>query len=150
MKYQVVKTYGHHEGMSCTFRQWRADHSHCRYIHGYAIGVELTFECQDLDSREWCLDFGSLGPIKEWLKSMFDHKTLVAEDDPHIDDLMHMAHLGLMDVVYVPAVGCEKFAEMIYARVKDWLDRGPEAARVTLRSVRVSEHSGNSALYDAD
>ena len=26
-----------------TFRQWRAKHSHCQYIHGYAMEFKVTF-----------------------------------------------------------------------------------------------------------
>ena len=37
MIHRATKTYGHDLGLSVAFRQWRAD-SHCRYLHGYAIG----------------------------------------------------------------------------------------------------------------
>jgi 6-pyruvoyltetrahydropterin/6-carboxytetrahydropterin synthase len=43
MIHRATKTYGDDLGLSVAFRQWRAD-SHCRYLHGYAIGVRLTFE----------------------------------------------------------------------------------------------------------
>ena len=35
--WRSTKTYGHEEGLSCCFRQWRATHSHCRLLHGYAL-----------------------------------------------------------------------------------------------------------------
>ena len=35
--YRSSKTYGHEIGLSAAFRQWRAQ-SHCRLIHGYALG----------------------------------------------------------------------------------------------------------------
>lgn len=145
MRYQVIKTYGHHEGWSCTFRQHLAD-SHCRFIHGYALAFELTFECGDLDSRNWCMDFGDLKPVKSWLQDMFDHKTLVARDDPHYECLVEMAGRGLIDLRSVPAVGCEKFAELVYQHVKEHLRSTSYHPRVVLMSVRVSEHSGNSAV----
>ena len=49
MAYYSTKTYDHNEGLSCAFRQWRAEDSHCRFIHGYAIAVSLTFGCKELE-----------------------------------------------------------------------------------------------------
>ena len=69
MKYQVIKTYGNETGLSCAFRQWRAD-SHCNLIHGYALGFEITFEADKLDDRNWVIDFGDLGVLKKMLKEM--------------------------------------------------------------------------------
>ena len=74
MTYYSTKTYDHNEGLSCAFRQWRAD-SHCNLIHGYALGFEITFEAEELDDRNWVIDFGDLGVLKKWLKEMFDHTT---------------------------------------------------------------------------
>jgi 6-pyruvoyltetrahydropterin/6-carboxytetrahydropterin synthase len=145
MKYSVVKTYGHQEGWACTFRQHKAT-SHCRFIHGYALAFELTFECSDLDSRGWCIDFGDLKPIKNWLQDMFDHKTLVAEDDPELSRLTEMAARGLIDMMVVPATGCEKFAELVYNRVIAYLAETSYYPRVDLVSVKVAEHPGNGAI----
>ena len=78
------KTYTHATGHSCAFRQWKAD-SHCNLIHGYALQFEFTFGGDQLDERNWIVDFGGLKPLKEWLKEMFDHTYLVAEDDPELE-----------------------------------------------------------------
>lgn len=144
MAYQVIKTYGNHEGWSCTFRQHLAK-SHCRFLHGYALGVELVFECEELDDCNWCIDFGDLRAIKEQLKDLFDHKTLVAADDPQLRLFVTMAEAGLIDMIIVGAVGCEKFAEMVYTIV--YLHLTDYAPRVRLVSARVFEHSGNSAVF---
>lgn len=146
MAYQVTKTYGPELGLSAAFRQWRAD-SHCRFIHGYALGFKFTFECEDLDVRNWCVDFGGLKGLKQILVDNFDHKLLVAEDDPHIGDLMRLDSLGLAEVIVLPAVGCEKFAEYVYKVGEQWLKDAGFAPRCRLVSVEVSEHSGNSAIY---
>ena len=146
MSYQVIKNYGHNEGWSCTFRQHRAE-SHCRFIHGYSLGFELTFECSDLDAHNWCIDFGALKPVKAWLQDMFDHKTLVASDDPQLESFKDMAKRGIIRMIQVEAVGCEMFARMVYEHVQTYLIRTKHAPRVRLASVRVSEHSGNSAVY---
>lgn len=149
MSYQVVKRYGHEEGWSCTFRQWRADHSHCKYIHGYPLAFELTFECESLDDRNWVLDFGSLKPLKAWLQNNFDHKMLVANDDPQIDLFTTMASGpdAIADVIYIDHVGCEMFAKMTYEQADVLLEQMGMKPRVWLRQVKVSEHGGNSAVY---
>lgn len=141
--YQSTKTYTHAHGLSCCFRQWKAD-SHCNTLHGYSLQIEVTFE-GPLDQRNWVMDFGGLKRLKGWLESTFDHKTLVAEDDPQYALFVAMGNSGLIDMVTVPAVGCEKFAEQIY----DWLDGIPnweyDDTHPKVQSVKVSEHPGNSA-----
>ena len=73
-KYLSTKTYGHNIGLSAVFRQPHADHSHCRFLHGYSLAFKFTFGCDDLDHRNWCVDFGGLKPLKQWLEDSFDHK----------------------------------------------------------------------------
>ena len=65
--YRSTKTYDHTEGLSCCFRQWRATHSHCRLVHGYALAFKFVFATYELDERNWCFDFGGLKPIRAWL-----------------------------------------------------------------------------------
>lgn len=145
--FQIVKRYGHEEGWSCTFRQHQAEHSHCRFIHGYPLAFEFTFECDDLDSRQWVVDFGGLKPLKEWLQTRFDHKLLVAEDDPEVDLFLTLVRKEVADVVFVPAVGCEKFAEQAWSYANYLLMHSENWPRVRLISVKVAEHGGNSALF---
>ncbi len=143
MKYRSTKTYGHDIGLSAAFRQWRAQ-SHCRFIHGYALSIHLEFEAASLDARNWVVDFGSLKPIKRWLEETFDHKLLVAEDDPALEELRALEAMGLAEIVVVPATGCEAFAAQIYARVAAWLREIGQAPRVRLAEVHVREHGANS------
>jgi 6-pyruvoyltetrahydropterin/6-carboxytetrahydropterin synthase len=145
--YQVIKRYGHDQGWSCTFRQWRADHSHCRFVHGYPLAFEFVFGCYRLDDKNWVIDFGGLKPLKDWLQDTFDHKMLVAEDDPALDAFIAMQQAGIADIKFVPHVGCEKFAELAFQHAEQIL-RGIRGDRkVHLESVMVSEHFGNSAIY---
>lgn len=155
MKFESQKTYTHSEGLSCTFRQWRATHSHCRFLHGYALQVTIIFGSPRLDDRNWVMDFGGLKPIKQWLKDTFDHKLLVASDDPEVVQIMKLcggthsdgtSHDRVADVVIVGDVGCEAFAKMIYDHVMWWLTE-EKIQYVFVESVTVSEHEGNSASY---
>lgn len=147
--YVSTKTYGHEVGISCAFRQWRAE-SHCRLIHGYAIAVKFEFEATELDYRNWVVDFGGLKTLKGIIEDNFDHKLLVAEDDPYIDELVELGNLGLADVNVLPKVGCEACAEFIAGATATWLESNGYGDRVKVRSVEVKEHGANSAVYYPD
>ena len=149
MPYRSSKTYGHDIGLSAAFRQWRAD-SHCRFIHGYALSIHLEFEADELDVRNWVVDFGSLKSFKQQLEDTFDHKTLVAEDDPALDEFRYMSDGNLIQMVVVPATGCEAFAKLIYECAEVWLKDNGYTPRVRMHSVTVREHGANSATYTGE
>jgi 6-pyruvoyltetrahydropterin/6-carboxytetrahydropterin synthase len=153
-KYYSTKTYGNDRGLSCCFRQWRATHSHCSLLHGYSIGVKLTFECDELDERRWVMDFGGLKELKKWLEHMFDHTTLIAKDDPQLPAFSDLHKLGILELRTVEGVGCEMFAKMIYDRMNHILidlswRRELLNHSVRIKSVEVFEHGANSAIYEA-
>ena len=148
MNYRVTKTYGHELGLSACFRQWKAK-SHCSKMHGYALSVTLVFECSeyDLDETNWVINFGGLKPVKAWLEQTFDHKTLVALDDPLFEKFQEMHNAGLIELVPVYRTGCEAFATMVFEYVENWLVENGHASRVKLVSAEVREHGANSAKY---
>jgi 6-pyruvoyltetrahydropterin/6-carboxytetrahydropterin synthase len=151
-KFYSTKTYGNDRGLSCCFRQWRSTHSHCSLLHGYSIGVKIIFECESLDERNWVMDFGGLKEFKQWAEYMFDHTTLVAEDDPELQLFLNMPK-NVADLRVVPAVGCERFAEMAYKKMAELLDKSEKAGTllnptVCVKSVEVFEHGANSAIYE--
>lgn len=161
-KYYSTKTYGNDRGLSCTFRQWRATHSHCSLLHGYSIGIKLIFSSDTLDDRNWVMDFGGLKAFKQWAEYMFDHTLIIAEDDPELElfetmDKIGGGHdnMGVCDLRIVPAVGCEGFAQLAYEAMevilknlkKENPDRYPVGESVKLVSVEVFEHAANSAIY---
>lgn len=146
MTYRSTKTYGHEVGLSACFRQWRAQ-SHCRFLHGYALKVHLEFETDELDERNWAVDFGSLKSFKGQLEDTFDHKLLVAQDDPKLPEFFALEQAGLAQVVVVANTGCEAFARMVFEGAELWLLDNGYAPRVRMHHVTVSEHAGNSASY---
>lgn len=145
-KYRSTKTYGHNAGFSTAFRQWRAD-SHCRYLHGYPLSFKFEFGSNELDVRNWVVDFGSLKSLKGILEDTFDHKTVVSEDDPEMEWFQEAARRGIIDLVVLPAGGCEKFAEFVFDVTEQWLRDAGYSPRCSLISVEVREHEGNSAIY---
>lgn len=144
--YHSTKTYTHSVGLSCAFRQWRAN-SHCRFLHGYALSIRITFAAEQLDDRNWVMDFGGLKDLKNWLEEMFDHKTLVARDDPELVMFIALHERGIINIRYVDATGCEAFANLIFDYVMSWLALTDPKQRVHVHSVEVREHEGNSAIY---
>ena len=149
--FYVTKTYDHSLGLSACFRQWRAQ-SHCRFLHGYALSITLKFGAETLNENNWVIDFGGLKPIKAWICDTFDHKLIVAENDPMLavftafDDPAPEG-TKIVDMVVIPFVGCEGFAKYVFDHVSDWLGDEGHAPRVFLHSVEVREHGGNSATY---
>ena len=149
MIYQSTKTYGHEQGFSCAFRQWRAE-SHCRLIHGYALAFKFVFEAKELDARNWVVDFGGLKSLKQILADTFDHTTVVAEDDPELAWFQEAERRGVLRLVVLPAGGCEKFSEYVFEVASQWLKDAGFAPRCKLVSVEVSEHGANSAIFKGD
>lgn len=145
MTFQSTKTYGHQVGLSCCFRQHKAV-SHCRHLHGYALSVKFVFETETLDAG-WVVDFGGMKGLKAMLEDSFDHRLLVAEDDPRKDEICALAGIDAASVLVVAATGCEAFAAMVYEFTHLWLQASGYAPRCRLVSVEVSEHGANSALY---
>lgn len=148
-EYFSSKTYDHDAGFSCCFRQWRAEHSHCKYLHGYAFKVKMFFSATTLDKQGWVMDFGALNETKEYIRMIFDHKTVVAQDDPELGTFQGLNQRGLIQLVEMNRVGCEAFAEHIFKAVKTRVQEynTKRDTSVYLRGVEVSEHDGNSASY---
>lgn len=140
--YRVIKTYGNDRGLSCAFRQWKSD-SHCSLIHGYSLGFEITFGADELDERNWVIDFGDLGYLKNFLEETFDHTTVVAENDPYLDEFKNLDNLDICDLLILPETGCEMFAKHVF----EFCEEEFNDDRVQVVSVRCFEHGANSAVF---
>ena len=146
MTYYSTKTYGHNIGLACVFRQPNADHSHCHLLHGYSLAFRFTFGCDQLDNKNWAVDFGSLKPLKKWLEDHFDHKTAVDINDPHLDKLKELEKHDLAEIVEFDGVGAEMFAKHAFDFV-DKLIREQTDNRCYAVEVECMEHGANSAIY---
>lgn len=130
---------------SAAFRQHGAD-SHCKLGHGYGLDVKTTFRAGTLDKNNWVIDFGSLKPFKTWLEQTFDHKFLVAHDDPARESFRILHEGGLINMRIVESTGCESFALMGMNYLDTWLIEQKLAPRVQCYEVEVREHDANSAF----
>lgn len=145
-KYISTKEYSHLAPLA--YRQWRAD-SHCNQIHGYALSFKFEFECDDLDARNWCFDYGGLRPLKDFLEEHFDHVLLLAQDDPHYADIKRLGELGLAKITEVEKTGCEGLADFLYEYVNTIFLPNcgkAEAERVWCSKVEVRETPSNMAM----
>lgn len=146
-KFYSTKHYGHNIGLSAVFRQPNADHSHCHLLHGYSLAFTFTFGCDELDNKNWAVDFGGLKPLKAWLEDMFDHKLCVDKDDPHKDLFYDLQYKDLCEVREFDGVGAEKFAQHAF-EFADKLIREKTNNRCYCVKVECAEHGANSAIYE--
>jgi 6-pyruvoyltetrahydropterin/6-carboxytetrahydropterin synthase len=150
-KFQSTKLF---DGFSTVFRQWKAEGTHCRFLHGYGISFRVWFK-GELDERNWIWDFGGMkranGHIdgknpKEWMDYMFDHTTIVAVDDPYLDKFLQMDVDGIIQLRIIPATGAEQFAKYIYGKLNAFVQEETEG-RVKVAKVEFMEHNKNTAIY---
>jgi 6-pyruvoyltetrahydropterin/6-carboxytetrahydropterin synthase len=151
-KFQSTKLF---DGFSTVFRQWKAEGTHCRFLHGYGVSFRVWFE-GELDERNWVWDFGGMkrakGSIdgknpKEWMDYMFDHTTIVTSDDPGIGGFRVMNELGIIQLRELEAVGAEQFAKYIYEKLNKFIQEETNG-RVSVVRVEFMENSKNTAVYE--
>ena len=145
------------DGFSTVFRQWRAEGTHCRFLHGYAISFKVDFE-GDLDERNWVWDFGGMkradGNIdgmnpKQWFDWLLDHTTIIAEDDPYLEQFKQMSDDGIIQLRILPYTGAERFAEYLFQKINEFVQEETHY-RVRVAKVEVFENGRNSASYEEE
>lgn len=148
MKYISTKFYK--DLAPLAYRQWKATGTNCSLIHGYCLSFYLEFECDDLDSRNWCVDFGGLSGLKNFLETHFDHVLLCAEDDPHKNLFLQMQEAGIAKIEFVEKTGCEGIANYLYEYINTIYiptEFGSgESSRVWCSKIEVIENEKNSAM----
>jgi 6-pyruvoyltetrahydropterin/6-carboxytetrahydropterin synthase len=151
-KFQSTKVF---DGFSTVFRQWKAEDTHCKFLHGYGVSFKVWFE-GELDERNWVWDFGGMkrakGNIdgknpKEWMDYMFDHTTIVATDDPGIGGFRTMNQLGIIQLRELEAVGAEQFAKYVFEKLNTFVQEETNG-RVSVIRVEFAEHNKNTAIYE--
>lgn len=134
---------------SAAFRQWRASHSHCQYVHGYQLKAKFWFGCSELDEKNWAADFGGLKELKHILHNTFDHKLLIASDDPCLDEFILLEKKGAVQLsIFENGVGIERAAEYCFNTASEFI-KEKYGERVWVEKVEVFEHEDNSAIYSA-
>jgi 6-pyruvoyltetrahydropterin/6-carboxytetrahydropterin synthase len=150
-KFQSSKVF---DGFSTVFRQWKAEDTHCRFLHGYGISFKVYFE-GGLDERNWVWDFGGMKRAKTlidgkqpkaWMDYMFDHTLICSLDDPSFEMFQKLNEKGIIQLRIIEATGAEKFSEYIYNKLNDFVHTETEG-RVRVTKVKFMEHGKNAAYY---
>jgi 6-pyruvoyltetrahydropterin/6-carboxytetrahydropterin synthase len=154
MNYKSTKIF---DNYSISLRQWKAQHSHCKLLHGYALEFKIWFEAEHLDSMNWVVDFGGFksapegNGFKDWMDYMFDHTLLIEKDDPFRDLFEAMEQNGLAKVHVMEKMGCESLAKLVHDKVNELLKSHDTdiIGRCRAYKVEVFENKKNSAIYES-
>lgn len=153
-KYQSTKRF---DNYSVAIRQWKAMHSHCQLLHGYALEFKVWFESKDgveeeqLDEMNWIVDYGifSRNGLKDWMNDMFDHTMLIEKDDPFYDLFEQMGQMGIAKPVFLDRIGAESAAKLVFDKFNDTFSK-TEGGRVKVVKVECFENNKNSSCYYED
>ena len=158
-KFQSTKIF---DNYSVAIRQWKAQHSHCQLLHGYALKFKVWFESNTpldknmgLDDMNWVVDYGGFkdapvgNGLKSWMNHMFDHTLLIEKDDPYADIFEQMGHMGLAKVHLMDKMGAESLAKLVYDHFNEVLSK-TDAGRCKVVKVECFENDKNSSLYYED
>lgn len=147
MPFSSTKRFG---PISTGHRQWRDD-GHCAWLHGYGRTVKVEFSGSHLDEKMWMVDFGALRGLKAWLESEWDHRMLIASDDPELAILMELDAKGIisinvLDVNQGYGPGIEASCKYVYDKFDAEVRKQTEG-RCWVEQVEIWEHEFNSAIY---
>jgi len=78
---------------------------------------------------------------------MFDHTTLIEQDDPYRDIFEQLGQMGLAKVHFLEKMGAESVAKLIYDKFNDVLSK-TDAGRCKVVKVELFENDNNSSIYE--
>ena len=147
------------DNYSVAIRQWKASHSHCELLHGYALKFKVWFasneplEENQLDDMNWIVDYGGFkdAPIgnglKAWMNHMWDHTLLIQKDDPYADVFEQLGQMGLAKVHLLDKMGAESNAKLVFDKFNEVLSK-TDAGRCKVVKVECFENDKNSSIYE--
>jgi len=155
MKYQSTKIF---DNYSVAIRQWKASHSHCELLHGYALKFKVWFASNEpdvdkqLDDMNWIVDYGGFktppkgNGLKDWMNYMWDHTTLIEKDDPQLESFQMLEELGICHLRVMDKMGAEACAKLVYDHFNERLAL-TGGGRVKVVKVECWEADRNSSIY---
>ena len=147
------------DNYSVAIRQWKAQHSHCQLLHGYALKFKVWFasneplEENQLDDMNWIVDYSGFkdkpqgNGLKAWMDSMWDHTLLIQKDDPYADVFVQMEQMGLAKVHLLDKMGAESCAKLVFDKFNEVLAK-TDAGRCKCIKVECFENDKNSSIYE--
>jgi 6-pyruvoyltetrahydropterin/6-carboxytetrahydropterin synthase len=154
-KYQSTKLF---DNYSVAIRQWKAQHSHCQLLHGYALEFKVWFESiepleeNQLDEMNWIMDYGGFksppigNGLKDWMDDKFDHTLLIEKDDPQLETFQYLEELGLAKLTILDKIGAEATAKLVFDYFNERL-AVTGGGRVKVVKVECWEAKRNSSIY---
>ena len=147
------------ENYSVAIRQYKAAHSHCQLLHGYALKFKVWFasneplEENQLDDMNWIVDYGGFkdapkgNGLKSWMDHMWDHTTLIQADDPYRDMFEALQAYGLAKVYFLEKMGAESNAKLVFEHFNEILSK-TDGGRCKVIKVECFENDNNSSIYE--
>jgi 6-pyruvoyltetrahydropterin/6-carboxytetrahydropterin synthase len=147
------------DNFSVALRQWKAQHSHCRLIHGYSFVFKVWFVSNEpdidkqLNDMNWLVDFGGFKPqpvgngLRDWMNHMFDHTLLLEKDDPHLEIYQMLETMDSCKLHVLDKMGAESMAKLVFDKFNDVLSK-TDAGRCKVIKVECFENDKNSAIYE--
>lgn len=114
----------------------------CRYLHGH--NYRIHFHCkpkintpddQFLDEVGRVIDFGAMKDVLcEWLEENWDHKTLIYEEDPLLENLKEVTPESIVVVHFNPTA--ENMANYLLNHLNSELPDNIELVKVEIEETR--------------
>lgn len=161
--YLSTKTF---DNYSVAIRQWKAQHSHCQLLHGYALEFKVWFASiyedvdKQLDEMNWIMDYGGFkstdakptpgNGLKDWMNHMWDHTTLIEKDDPWLPlfEEMSTSNPPVCKLIVMDRIGAESAAKLVFDKMNDVLSK-TGGGRVKVVKVECWESTRNSSIYQS-
>lgn len=147
------------DNFSVALRQWKASHSHCELLHGYAFEIKIWFASiepeidKQLDEMNWIVDFGGFksppqgNGLREWLDHQFDHTTLIEKDDPYLDIFQQLEQMKICKLIVMDKMGAESVAKHVFDKFNERLSK-TNGGRCKVIKVEIFENAKNSGIYE--
>ena len=90
-----------------------------------------------------------MSELKSELKNLFDHKVVIAQDDPQRELFNKLSEAGVCELTVMESVGCERFAEVALRRANEYVNRLSNGS-VECVKCEVYEHADNSAIFQTN
>lgn len=130
----------------CAHRQYKHN-GNCALVHGYSRSFRFEFGSHTLDRAGFCVDFGDLGWLKDYLDHMFDHTLLLMPDDPLLPMFVEIGKAGGAEIRLMNlGVGMEGTAETV-CNFADATLREKTKGRCWVISVEARENDKNAATF---
>ena len=124
--------------------------SKCAHLHGHNYRIHFYCEAPQLDSVGRVIDFSDIKTyLCNWLEDEWDHRLLLAYDDPLLEDFKQLHEKGGVNLNVMPegyGPGIEDSCKYIYDKITPMIAL-KTFGRAWIENIRIYEHENNWADY---